>query len=79
MEAVSCSVFVVLQNYGLTWQHFFPSADFTVAGIGAIVLRKKAIYCKKLVTPFPWPLRGPAAAHTLLGRTNLTFSISITP
>ena len=74
MEAVSGSVFVVLQNYGLTWQHFFPSADFTVAGIGAIVLRKKAIYCKKLVTPFPWPLRGPPR-RILLGRTNLTFPI----
>ena len=42
----------------------FPSADLTVAGIGAVVLRKKAIYCKKKsVTPFPWLVRGPAAAH----------------
>jgi hypothetical protein len=78
MEAVSRTVFVVLQNYGLTWQHF-PSADLTVAGIGAIVLRRKATYCKKSVTPFPWlPFVAPPR-RILLGRTNFNFSISMNP
>jgi hypothetical protein len=71
MEALSASVVVVLQNYGLTWQHF-PSADLTVAGIGAIVLRTKLFTAKNRSPRFHGSLRGPAAAHP---RTNLTFPL----